>query len=68
MTSANAGKIGLVSSGMISPISPARCWRSRGGRSYPRTSRAVSTCCLVVTDTPGFPLSTRLTVASLTPA
>ncbi len=33
ITWANAGKIGLSSSGMISPISPALRWRARAGRS-----------------------------------
>src|ERR1700728_2981447 len=67
MTSANAGKMGFASSGSTRPISRERWPRSRVGRSYPRTSRAVSTASLVPSDTPAFPLSTRLTVASLTP-
>ena len=41
--------------------------RSLVGRSYPRTSSAVSTACRVASETPGLPLRTRLTVASLTP-
>src|SRR5690348_17804884 len=67
MTSASAGKIGFCSSGRTRPMSRARCPRSWLGRSYPSTSRAVSTASLVLSDTPALPLSTRLTVASLTP-
>ncbi len=68
MTCANAGKIGLVSSGITSPIRPAERRRSRAGRSKPSTSSAVSTDCRVSSATPGRPFSTRETVASLTPA
>ena len=53
MTSASAGKIGFCSSGSTRPISRARCPRSLLGRSYPSTSRAVSTASLVLSDTPG---------------
>src|SRR5580658_9140770 len=67
MTSARAGKIGFCSSGSTSPTSRARSPRSCVGRSYLSTSRAVSTASLVLSDTPALPLSTRLTVASLTP-
>ena len=67
MTSASAGKMGFCSSGSTRPMSRARCPRSWVGRSYPSTSRAVSTASLVLSDTPALPLSTRLTVASLTP-
>src|SRR5690606_18232701 len=49
------------------PTSRARSPRSWVGRSYPSTSRAVSTDWRVPSDTPGLPLRTRLTVASLTP-
>ena len=38
------------------------------GRSYPITSSAVRTAARVVSEIPGFPFRTRLTVASLTPA
>ena len=65
---ANAGKIGFVSSGVTNPTSPALLRRNRLGRSYPRTSREVSTTCRVASATPGLPLRTRLTVASLTSA
>src|SRR3954470_1844702 len=68
ITCANAGKIGLISSGITSPINPADRRRNRVGRSNPSTSRAVSTDCLVSSATPGLPFSTRETVASLTPA
>src|SRR3984885_12005012 len=67
MTSASAGKMGFCSSGSTRPTSRARCPRSLLGRSYPSTSSAVSTASLVLSDTPALPLSTRLTVASLTP-
>ena len=49
------------------PISRARWPRSLLGRSYPSTSRAVRTVSRVLSETPALPLSTRLTVASLTP-
>jgi hypothetical protein len=47
-----------------------RAFRERSwvGRSYPITSSAVRTAARVASETPGFPLSTRLTVASLTRA
>ena len=45
------------------PARPAAWWAARS----PSTSRAVSTASRVASDTPGRPLSTRLTVASLTP-
>ena len=67
-TSASAGKIGFCSSGSTSPTSRARSPRSLVGRSYPSTSSAVSTVDRVASETPGLLLSTRLTVASLTPA
>lgn len=67
ITSAKAGKIGFWSSGRTRPTSLARSPRSCVGRSYPSTSSAVSTDCRVAWETPGLPLSTRLTVASLTP-
>src|SRR5207247_8244717 len=38
------------------------------GRSYPITSSAVRTAARVASEIPGLPLSTRLTVAWLTPA
>src|SRR3954452_1517461 len=68
ITWAKAGKIGLINSGITSPIRPADRRRSRVGRSKPSTSSAVRTDCLVSSATPGLPFSTRETVASLTPA
>src|SRR3954468_2970679 len=67
-TSASAGKIGFCSSGRTRPTSRPRSPRNLVGRSYPRTSSAVSTDARVDSETPLRPLSTRLTVASLTPA
>src|SRR6478752_862111 len=64
MICANAGKIGFVSSGTMRPTRPALLRRKRLGRSYPRTSSAVSTAWRVDSATPGLPLSTRDTVAS----
>src|SRR3954462_3283353 len=68
ITWANAGKIGLVSSGVTRPTRPALLRRSRLGRSYPKTSSEVRTACRVASATPGLPFRTRLTVASLTSA
>src|SRR3954454_4898359 len=60
--------MGFCSSGRTRPTSRPRSPRSLVGRSYPRTSSAVSTDARVASETPLRPLSTRLTVASLTPA
>ena len=67
-TSASAGKMGFWSFGHDEANHRARSPRSWVGRSYPITSSAVSTVARVASETPGFPLRTRLTVASLTPA
>ena len=68
MVWAKAGKIGLVSSGVIRPTSPVSFGRSLAGRSYPRWSIVASTLARVFSATPGLLLSTRETVASETPA
>src|SRR5918996_3126106 len=63
-----AGKIGLSSSGTISPTSPASSWRGCTIEAAPSWSTARSTTSRVRVLTPGRPFITRLTVASLTPA